>query len=230
MSRASFAATLIGAVVGALACDATARADEATPREPTSRPPLLDVGARLAYALPLGAFDAGTRASDTSHGGAPIALDATIRLAERSGWVVSGGLMGSWAKTIPRLCGSFDECRSSLGTDVEVLALLRLRAPRVAFVLPEAELGTGWGWSSRPLAAGDAVSTRTWSGPVLVRAAVVPSFALGARTRLGVVVGASLARAATFELDAPGVDRRGVDGARLHGTLDVGVRFAVGFL
>jgi hypothetical protein len=219
----------VGAARLAVASVAPA-AEPTASREAVERPPPLDVGVRLGYARPVGAFDAGTRATDVSHGGAPLALDATWILPGARGWGVSAGLMGSWAKTIPKLCGSFDECTSSLGTDTELLAIARFRAPRLAFVLPEAEIGAGWGWSSRTLASGDASSTRRWSGPVIVRAAIVPTFVLGERTRLGVVVGGSLAQTATFELEAPGVEERNLEGARLHGTVDLAVRFAIGLL
>jgi hypothetical protein len=60
---------------------------------------------------------------------------------------------------------------------------------------------------------------------VLLRAALVPTFPLGGMTRLGVVLGGSVAGTASSRLVAPGVDQSGLRGG-VHGTLDVGVRIA----
>ena len=183
----------------------------------------VDAGARFAYERPVGAFDAGTHAADTTFGGAAFALDATGRL---SSMFSIGGLL-LWAPTVPTLCDSFDNCKSSVGSDVEIDALARFRAPRWRFVEPDFEIGFGWSWSSRSLADDEATSTRRWNGPVLVRVAVIPTLRLGERTRLGFVLGGSLARSASYELEAPGVSRHGIEGARLHGTLDFGLRFGL---
>ena len=182
--------------------------------------------AALAAALPFGAYDAATRANDLSQGGAALALDASLR-ATRTPWALYLGAGFGYALTIPRICGSASECERSLGRDLDVLALARLRGPRFRAILPEAELGTGWSWSSRTLADGDATSRRTFSGPVLLHAAATPSVALGSRVRLGIVVGGALVATSSSTLHAPGVDRDVRDGARLHGTLDLGVRSAV---
>ena len=194
-------------------------------------PLVVDVGLRLAYARPLGAFDAGTHASDVSFGGIPLALDATVRLtpetSSRSSWSVAAGVYAAYAPTIPTLCTTASSCVASIGHDSEIDLLARVRAPRIAFVVPELEVGTGWSWSSRSLVDQDVTSTRRWNGPVLLRAALVPSLVLGARTQLGLVIGGSVARSTSFALEAPGVERHGLEGARLHGTFELGVRFAV---
>jgi len=183
----------------------------------------VDVGARFAYERPVGAFDAGTRAADTTFGGAAFALDGTARVTS----MLSLGGMLLYAPTVPTLCDSFANCKASVGSDVEIDALARFRAPRWRFIQPEFELGFGWSWSSRSLADDEATSTRRWNGPVLVRVAAIPTFRLGQRTRLGVVLGGSFARSASYELEAPGVNRHGVEGARFHGTLDLGLRFGL---
>ncbi|MDB4934256.1 MAG: hypothetical protein JWP87_1228 [Labilithrix sp.] len=194
---------------------------------------LVDVGLRTGYARPVGAFDLGTHASDGSFGAIPFALDATFGLQpiERArvdtSWRAAAGVFVAYAPTIPTLCTSAPECISSIGSDVELGMLARVHAPRMAFVLPEAEIGAGWSWSSRSLVDRDAVSTRSWNGPVLLRGALVPSIRLGVHTRFGLVVGGSIARSTSFSLEAPGVTRHGIDGARVHGTLDFGLRFAV---
>lgn len=206
MKRLALAAAILFA-------SAPARADD-----------LLDVGARFGYARPLGAWDAGTRATDLSFGGAPLALDGTVRLGPRGPWRIGGGLFASWAETIPTLCASTPDCISSIGRDAELGLLARVRAPRLGFLLPEAEIGTGWSWSTRKLVDQGTTSRRTWSGPTFLRAALVPSVALSSRLRLGVVVGGSLGRATSFHLAAPGLDARDASGAKVHGTFDVGVR------
>lgn len=186
----------------------------------------VDIGLRAGVSRPYGAFDATTHVTDTTFGSTPLALDATIGVAEPRAWRFSIGAMGSWAPTIPTLCDSFDDCMASAGSDVELLALLRFRGPRTFFFFPEAELGAGWSWSSRGLANDGVESSRAWNGPVLARVAFIPTFRLGSHTRLGIVFGASVARSASFELEAPGLHREGLEGARLHGTFDLGVRFA----
>lgn len=192
---------------------------------------LVEVGLRLAYARPVGAFDAGTHATDVSFGGIPLGLDATIRLTTStpSSWSVAAGVYVAYAPTIPTLCTDTRTCISSIGRDTELDLLARVRAPRLAFVVPEAEIGTGWSWSSRSLVDNDVTSTRRWNGPVILRAALVPSVVLGDRTRLGLAVGGSLARSTSFTLEAPGVERHGLEGARLHGTLELGVRLGITF-
>ncbi len=199
-------------------------------RVATADDALFDVGVRLAYARPVGAFDGGTHASDVSFGGIPLALDATVRLtpsASASSWSVGAGIYAAYAPTIPTLCTTASSCISSIGHDTELDLLARIRAPRIAFVIPEAEIGTGWSWSSRALVDQDVTSTRRWSGPVLLRAALVPTFALGARTRLGVVLGGSVGRSTSFTLEAPGIERGGIQGARLHGSAEIGVRLGI---
>jgi hypothetical protein len=185
----------------------------------------VDLGARAGVSRPWGAFDQTTHVTDTTFGSTPLGIDGTIAFAEIGAWKVYAGATLSWAPTIPTLCDSFDDCMSTVGTDVELLGLLRFRGPRTLFFFPQAELGAGWSWSARHLANDDVVSSRAWNGPVLGRLAFVPTFRLGSRTRLGVVFGGSIARSAAFELDAPGVHREGLEGARLHGTFDLGLRF-----
>jgi hypothetical protein len=205
----------------ALLSFAPSRARAETPPE---RP--VDLGIRFGYALPVGAFDAGTRANDLSHGGVPLGIDATFR-ATRAPWSLFVGAGFSYAVAIPRLCGSVSECEGSLGHDVDLLALARLRGPRWRALLPEAELGAGWSWSSRPLDSGGATSTRSFSGPILLHLAATPSLVLGSRVRLGVVVGGSVIATSSSTLEAPGVTRDLHEGARLHGTLDVALRTAI---
>jgi len=215
-------------VAGTVVCLATPAASAGDAASPASTPPF-DVGLRLAYARPVGAFDAGTHSSDVSFGGIPFALDATVHLtpASPSSWSVAAGIYAAYAPTIPTLCTTASSCVSSIGHDAELDLLARVRAPRIAFVIPEAEVGTGWSWSSRALVDQDVTSTRRWSGPVLLRAALVPTVALGARTRLGLVIGGSVGRSTSFTLQAPDVERRGIEGARLHGTAEVGVRLGI---
>jgi hypothetical protein len=189
----------------------------------------VDVGLRAGVSRPYGAFDATTHVIDTTFGSTPIALDGSLTVAEPGAWRFAVGGMLSFAPTVPTLCDSFDDCMSSVGSDVELLALLRLRGPRTLFFFPEGELGAGWSWSSRGLANDGVESTRAWSGPVLARVAFIPTFRLGSHTRFGIVFGASLARSASFALEAPGVHREGIEGARLHGTFDLGVRFALDY-
>lgn len=186
----------------------------------------IDLGARAGYALPVGALDRGTHALDTSFGGLPFALDAVVRVSPPQRWAVFVGVLGAVAPTVPAQCATVSSCLGSIGRDFELDWLTRVRGPRVRFFVPEAELGFGWSWSSRSLEDGDARSTRRWMGPVFVRAAFVPAFPLGETTRLGVVLGGSVGATASSRLVAPGIDQRGLRGG-LHGTLDVGVRFAV---
>lgn len=186
----------------------------------------VDLGARAGVSRPYGAFDATTHVADTTFGSTPLAVDASLSFAEVGAWRFSTGAMIRWAPAIPTLCDSFEDCMSSVGSDTELLAVIRARGPRTLFFSPEGELGVGWSWSSRGLANDGVESTRSWNGPVLARLAFVPTFRLGSKTRLGVVFGASIARSASFELEGPGIQRERLQGARLHGTFDLGVRFA----
>jgi hypothetical protein len=171
-------------------------------------------------------LDAGTRANDLSYGGAPLGIDATIRVT-RSPWSLFVGGAAAYAITIPRLCASFSTCKGSLGHDIDLLAVARVRGPRWRVLLPEIELGAGWSWSSRSLADGDATSTRTFTGPVLLHLAATPSLFLSRRVRLGLVVGGSVVATSSSTLEAPGITRDLHEGARLHGTLDLAVRTAI---
>jgi hypothetical protein len=180
----------------------------------------LDLGARAGVALPLGAFDATTRAGDTTFGGTPLGLDATIAIAPG----VAAGALAVWTPTSPRLCGSTSECLSSVGHDAEVDALVRFRGPKFWRIRPEAEVGFGWSWSTRTIVDSDVTSTRRWSGPVLAHAALVPTFDLGRFLRLGVVLGTSLERSSTFTLEGPSLHRAGVPGAAFHGRFDLAAR------
>src|SRR5665811_391544 len=85
---------------------------------------LVDVGLRVAYARPVGAFDAGTHATDVSFGGIPLGLDATVRLTpssssspSSSSWSVAAGAYAAYAPTIPTLCTDTSSCISSIGHD-----------------------------------------------------------------------------------------------------------------
>ena len=224
------AASFVVGVAVCLEAGAASAADAATGPAPA---PLFDVGLRLAYARTVGAFDAGTHASDVSFGGIPLALDATVRLtpssSSPSSWSVAAGVYAAYGPTIPTLCTTASSCISSIGHDTELDLLARVRAPRIAFVVPEAEIATGWSWSSRSLVDQDVTATRRWSGPVVLRAALVPSVALGAWTSLGLVISGTAARSTSFTLEAPGLTRHGIEGARLHGTVELGVRVAFAF-
>lgn len=189
----------------------------------------VDLGMRLGYARPVGAFQRGLHAGDVSYGGLPLAIDGTVRVGPPARWSVALGGYFAYAATIPTLCGSASECFGSLGRDVDLALMVRLRAPRLAFVLPEAEVASGWTWSSRSLEDNGVSSTRTWSGPLLLRFAFVPSVALGEKTRLGLVLGGSLAASSSGSLRAPGIEKDGVPSARVHGTFDLGLRFAIDF-
>jgi hypothetical protein len=184
----------------------------------------LDLGARAGAALPVGAFDRATHAGDTSFGGLPIGVDATARL----GLVGLGGY-ASLAPTVPRLCATASDCIGSVGRDFELGWMTRFRGRKTLFFLPEGELGFGWSWSSRSLEDTGARSTRHWSGPVLLRAALVPTLALGAGTRLGVVLGGSVVGTASSHLKSPGIDQAGLRGG-VHGTIDLGVRLGFDLL
>jgi len=222
--------TQLGLAVAGVLVTAQAWAEDSAAPAPTDRRPgRVDVGGRIGYSRPVGAFDAGTRATDLSFGGIPFGLDATYRLTDTAPWSVSAGAFVSYVPTTPTLCTTASECISSVGHDSELVALARVRGPRLAFVLPEAEFGSGWSWSSRLLVDHDSTSSRRWNGPLLLRAALVPSIRLGAHTRLGLVLGASIARSTSFTLEGPGLERHGLQGARLHGTLDMGLRFGADF-
>jgi hypothetical protein len=184
----------------------------------------IDLGARAGAALPVGAFDRATHAGDTSFGGLPIGVDATARLG-----VVGLGGYASLAPTVPRLCATASDCIGSVGRDFELGLMTRFRGRKTLFFLPEGELGVGWSWSSRSLEDTGARSTRHWSGPVLLRAAFVPTFALGTRTRLGVVIGGSAAGTASSHLTSPGIGQAGLRGG-IHGTIDLGVRIGLDVL
>lgn len=174
--------------------------------------PVVDAGVRAGLALPVGAFDRATRAGDTTFGGTPLGLDLALALDPQARWRVELGVLGLFTPTTPRLCGSTSECISSFGRDLELDVLARVRGPARGRLSPEAELAFGWSWSVRRIDDSDQVSTRRWSGPVLLRAAAVPTLRLGRSTRLGLVIGGSLARSSSFELSAPGVERRGLSG------------------
>jgi hypothetical protein len=107
---------------------------------------LVDVGLRIAFARPIGAFVAGTHATDVSFGGTPLGLDATSRLttSSPSSWSVAAGAYAAYAPTIPTLCTDTSWCISSIGHDTELDLLARVRAPRLAFVVPEVEIAAGW--------------------------------------------------------------------------------------
>lgn len=191
--------------------------------------PPLDLGARGGVALPVGAFDASTRAGATTFGGTPFAIDAAFALGGNERWAVAAGALARWMPTVPRLCGSTSDCVSSLGRDLEVGLLVRVYGPKVWRVFPEAELGFGWSWSQRQLVDEDATSTRRWSGPVVLRTALIPTFALGRRTRLGILFATALERSSSFDLEAPGIRRSTTPVAAFHGTVELGVRFGFDF-
>jgi hypothetical protein len=189
----------------------------------------VDLGARVGVALPVGSFDRGTHAGDTSFGGVPLGVDVTTRLGPPARWAVGIGVFAAVAPTIPRLCATASDCVGSLGRDLELGWMTRLRGPKTLFFRSEGELGFGWSWWSRSLEDTGVRSTRRYSGPLLFRAAFVPTFGLGARTRLGVVFGGSVAGTASSHLTAPGVDQAGMRGG-VHGTIELGVRLGLDLL
>jgi hypothetical protein len=87
-----------------------------------------------------------------------------------------------------------------VGRDFELGLMTRLRGPKTLFFRSEGELGVGWSWSSRSVEDSGIRSTRHWSGPVFLRAAFVPTFALDTRTRPGVVLGGSVGGTASSHL------------------------------
>jgi hypothetical protein len=225
-------ALLCLAPLAALAEETPAQAPPNPAARPAPRARTVDVGGRFAFQRSFGAYDRGTRPTDLSFGEVPLSLDVTVHIpkSEGSPWAFEVGALGTYAPTVPTLCAGTSECISSIGHDWELILLARVRAPRTWFFWPELEIGPGWSWSSRKLVDKDTTSTRRWNGPVLVRAALIPTVRLGERTRLGLVLGGSIARSSSFSIEAPGVDRTGsIDSSRLHGTVDLGLRLGVDF-
>ena len=216
------------ALLAGAAIASPARADRPPPHAPLVRcepPPLrrIELGARLGYAFPLGAIERGSRASDATYGGLPIAIDGEAVITPA--W--SLGALFSYALTIPTVCGSASDCVSSLGHDIDLLALVRFHLPPLPWLAPDIEAGLGWVWSSREVSDEGASSIRTFHG-LLVHFALVPALVLSPHVTLGLAIGATFSIATHVALDAPGVSTSGApDGPTLHGTFTTAVRVGV---
>jgi len=94
-------------------------------------------------------------------------------------------------------------------------------------VTPRLDIGAGYETLTSRLSDKGVASSRSYEG-VIVGAEVEARFRLGARWSLGPTAGAWAGVFGRASLDAPGVTRSGgVDGARAHGWLVLGLRLGV---
>jgi hypothetical protein len=174
--------------------------------------------------LPFGELERGTRSSDLSFGSIPLGLDAAYAVSR----IISIGAFGVYAPSVPTLCAAASDCIASVGSDARLGLLVRARVPTSGQVLPVLEGGVGYEWTTRRLVDNGAESTRSFSGPILFRAAVIPTFRREAsRFEFGIPIGMAFGVAARSELESPGVHLEShADGRGVHGSVDLGIRLS----
>jgi hypothetical protein len=182
----------------------------------------LDAGFRMGYAIPFGKFEQGTRVRDLSYGTGLFALDATYALLPGA----KLGLLFAYGVAIPKLCESASDCKSSLGSDVELAMLARFDLPVLGPVHPSLEGGAGYAWYTRRLSDADVESSRGYRGPF---ALVGGEAALGfAKTwRIGLAIDLFAGIVTSTKLEAPGVSHHeSADGPTVSGSVFIGPRLS----
>jgi hypothetical protein len=213
VSFLAISATFIPAVV---------RADD------SSSPPRLRrilVGVELGYAFPIGDLERGSEVSDVVHGLVPLGVEVGYRLNPTVALVVQG----AYAFGIPTLCATASDCMASLGHDLRLGVGGRFTVPRLGPVLPEVRATFGYEWFRSELTDNDVTSGRSYHGPIVAN--VRGSASLGPDDKsIGLFVGLSTGMFADRVFDTPAFSSSsGVDAARVHAWLDLGVCGALSF-
>lgn len=212
--------SLVIALLAPLLAVSTARAES---NEPTRR---FDVGVSLGYALSVGSAEAGSAVSDVSNGIVPLELDAVYRLTDGVG-------LGAWFRygpSIPTLCGTASECRSSVGSDVALALRVRFMLPRLGPMRPVADAGVGYEWFASLLTDNGVTSTRAYRGPLVLTGSVAALFCLSERWSLGPIVGVGIGMFTDSSLQAPGIDQTtAVPAKSAHAWLTLGAHATLSF-
>jgi hypothetical protein len=199
-------------------------ASPAAAADSTPRP--FEVGASIGYVAPLGYAERGSKVSDTSFGGVPLALEVAYRLTSRVGIVVHA----QYALMVPTLCANASDCEASLGSDVDVDLAARFRGPKLGPFVPLFDLGLGYEWLTTRLVDANAQSTRGYAGPLLLVTRVALPLRLADRWTLGPVAGASLGTFTSFDLRTTAQALSGdVPWRAPHAWLSLGVRLGFAF-
>jgi hypothetical protein len=183
--------------------------------------PQFDLGASIAYAVPVGAAERGSRLSDTTIGIVPLRLDAAYAITSSVGVAVAA----AYAPAIPTLCQTASDCISSIGSDVTISLRARVLLPRVGPTSPKLDLGFGYEWLTTKLVDSSASSTRAYNGPLLGLLEVELPFRLGKHWTLAPMLGAMLGVFANESLETGAFRQSGsVPDRSAHGWLTLGVR------
>lgn len=199
----------------------------AWPADATAEAPRdFDVALAVGYAFPIGSSEAGARLGDQTFGAVPIDLNATYRLTR----VIGLGLWGRYGIVIPTLCAAPSDCVSSLGDDIALAVRARFFLPRWLGAEPYADVGLGYEWFASKLADGEAMSTHTYNGPILLAGELGVPFELGHHWTLGPATGVYLGTFVNSHLEAPGLSRDlGVSDVSFHAWLSFLLRLSVHF-
>lgn len=207
MTRVSVRAAAVAGLLAATAplpSAAAADADNALPAHAPSTSPLpasrgLQLGARLGYALPLGAVDdSGTSLSNLQTAAVPIGVDAGYRLTPR---LYLGGTVAWGPGTAPKASSPCTSAGVSCSRqDAQVRGEVRFYFAPEAKVGGWLALGAGWELASFAQTSGGDTITATRTGPILPDMQLGVDFRRGA-TAIGAYFGVSFAMFVTQGLD-----------------------------
>jgi hypothetical protein len=173
----------------------------------------------------MGYLERGSEVSDVVHGIVPLGMEVGYRLNPTVAIVVHGG----YAFGIPTLCATSSDCMASLGHDLRLGAGGRFTLPRVGPVLPQVRATFGYEWFHSEFTNKGVTSGRDYRGPVLT--SLQASANLGSEDKgIGLFAGLAVGIFARRDLDTPAFsDSAGVDEARVHTWLELGVRGVMSF-
>jgi hypothetical protein len=183
----------------------------------------IEVSAGVGGGVPLGALEAGSSLRDVSFAVAPVEV-AFSYLDGRWGATA----WGTYAPSIPTLCGSSSECIASVGRDITAGLSVRYDAPRRWKVQTTVSAGLGYEWFTSKLSDGGATSSRSFHGVVIPAVDLYGGLSAGHRWRLGPFLGLSAGRFTGGTLQSPGGDQAALaTEPRWHGWAVLGFRMTV---
>lgn len=185
-----------------------------------------DVGVETSASLPMASAERGGRTSDTTHGVASLALEGTYRVSRAIGL----GATVRYGGSVPTLCGSFDECMASVGTDNQLLVRARVFLPMIGRAEPYVDLGAGWEWFTSKLKDGNVRSSRAYDGPIFLSTEAALPFPLGRHATLGPALGVTIGTFTHRRLETPSFSQAGaVEEHAIHAWPTLSARLSVRF-
>jgi hypothetical protein len=176
--------------------------------------PGFSLGARLAYALPMGSLEQGQTLSDGISGGIPITIEAAYRFTPN----LSAGLAGQYAYMLTKNCDTGASCSAS---DYQILLEAIYNVRMGSTIDPWFGLGVGYERLSLTESGGGLDASGSVSGWGLATVQVGGDFAAAPQVDVGPFVSFSVGK---YGSASSGGNSADIPSTAFHEWLQIGVR------